>query len=785
MWAELLVGGAASHRYRGGDSGSLCGGDSCLEARRDRACVRHPLNLADFWIFNLPHRSRIRSAAIKSRAEKRVSHAKYPPPFLAGVWSSDSQRGPHEEGLCDHERLHAHVRTLRAHISPARPRAAMRSPAALPIEIIRSAQRGELQRVVKWLRKGGADAVGSFPTDVGDRGPTAALLHAAAANGHLEMVRVLLKQGASVDFQTSLGTTALVDAAYHGHLSILLVLLQHSANPDLQSNSGRTALMWAACQGQEACVQELLRAKANTELVDEDGRTALQHAYRSLGKDVRDGMQSDICKTLVWCGGALVVFGVDGVVFDAVLASWMPAAFWDVHFPMLVKCIVFCILLPLFNVMVTVVYGVVRRTFTSLPAISAAMAEISAAMLAAIGCFMPLTGYMMGLGLCTMGLGLYTMSLTGHLVAGVSQELVAHTAIVELIRQHAASPQSAVAASPQAMQAEQAARVDAAMAELLTEEVAEQAKGQPPSKKSKRKEKTGRAAAADGETSEAPLAAAAAAPEPTVSAAERAEAALRVAITGGAGRPALEVALAAAPRDVREGSVGVEVRARCNRLLEQQEAEREAKHAEAAAAELNARQEATAVEAARKRRRWKRRADAIGLAAAEQVRKAAAQQEAVRMAIVSKTRAAAEAAAAAAAAEEAAAAAADRWRLLSTAIAAAAADALEQTAAAGSEVGSSEAAGPSEASEAVEVPHDYVCPITAEIMTDPVCAADGFTYERTAISEWLRTKDTSPFTGAVLENKTVIPNLSLRSMIRNFTEALAAAAVAAPSPPSV
>ena len=49
----------------------------------------------------------------------------------------------------------------------------MRSPAALPIEIIRSAQRGELQRVVKWLRKGGADAVGSFPTDVGE-GPTAA-----------------------------------------------------------------------------------------------------------------------------------------------------------------------------------------------------------------------------------------------------------------------------------------------------------------------------------------------------------------------------------------------------------------------------------------------------------------------------------------------------------------------------------------------------------------------------------------------------------------------------------
>ena len=100
------------------------------------------------------------------------------------------------------------------------------------------------------------------------------------------------------------------------------------------------------------------------------------------------------------------------------------------------------------------------------------------------------------------------------------------------------------------------------------------------------------------------------------------------------------------------------------------------------------------------------------------------------------------------------------------------------------EGGNSGAAGPSEASEAVEVPDDYICPITAEIMTDPVSTADGFTYEREAITEWLRTKDTSPVTGATLESKTLYSNLSLRSMIRNFTEALAAA-VAAPSPPSV
>jgi E3 ubiquitin-protein ligase RGLG len=139
---------------------------------------------------------------------------------------------------------------------------------------------------------------------------------------------------------------------------------------------------------------------------------------------------------------------------------------------------------------------------------------------------------------------------------------------------------------------------------------------------------------------------------------------------------------------------------------------------------------------------------------------------------VSKAREEAVAAAAAAAAAVAAAAEA-------AAVAAAKTEALERAMAEDGEGGSSGVAGPSGASEAAEAPDDYVCPITAEIMTDPVSTSDGFTYERAAISEWLLTKDTSPSTGAKLESKKVIPNLSLRSMIRSFGEDRAEAALRA------
>ena len=82
--------------------------------------------------------------------------------------------------------------------------------------------------------------------------------------------------------------------------------------------------------------------------------------------------------------------------------------------------------------------------------------------------------------------------------------------------------------------------------------------------------------------------------------------------------------------------------------------------------------------------------------------------------------------------------------------------------------GSGGAASLLKASNAAGLLDEYVCPITAEIMTDPVCTLDGFTYERKAITEWLRTNDTSPATGLRLESKNVIPNITVRCLLRRL-----------------
>ena len=66
-----------------------------------------------------------------------------------------------------------------------------------------------------------------------------------------------------------------------------------------------------------------------------------------------------------------------------------------------------------------------------------------------------------------------------------------------------------------------------------------------------------------------------------------------------------------------------------------------------------------------------------------------------------------------------------------------------------------------------EMPDHFMCPITNEVMEDPVMAMDGFTYERSAISTWFQRHNTSPMTRAVIP-PTLVPNVGKRSEIANW-----------------
>ncbi|XP_041806153.1 WD repeat, SAM and U-box domain-containing protein 1-like [Chelmon rostratus] len=68
-----------------------------------------------------------------------------------------------------------------------------------------------------------------------------------------------------------------------------------------------------------------------------------------------------------------------------------------------------------------------------------------------------------------------------------------------------------------------------------------------------------------------------------------------------------------------------------------------------------------------------------------------------------------------------------------------------------------------------EAPDEFLCPITRELLKDPVIAADGYSYERESIESWIRGKNkTSPMTNLPLQTTLLTPNRSLKTAITRW-----------------
>ena len=78
------------------------------------------------------------------------------------------------------------------------------------------------------------------------------------------------------------------------------------------------------------------------------------------------------------------------------------------------------------------------------------------------------------------------------------------------------------------------------------------------------------------------------------------------------------------------------------------------------------------------------------------------------------------------------------------------------------------------APESKQIPERLCCPISLELMVRPVIAADGHTYDRSSIEDWLaRGNTTSPTTGAKLEHLHLADNHLVRSMVSEYQDSLA------------
>ena len=70
-----------------------------------------------------------------------------------------------------------------------------------------------------------------------------------------------------------------------------------------------------------------------------------------------------------------------------------------------------------------------------------------------------------------------------------------------------------------------------------------------------------------------------------------------------------------------------------------------------------------------------------------------------------------------------------------------------------------------EPEERIFIPPDFYCPITGDLLNDPVSEPSGHTYERVSILTWLEKKKESPITRKYLDKSLLTENIGMKRSI--------------------
>jgi ankyrin repeat protein len=107
----------------------------------------------------------------------------------------------------------------------------------------------------------------------------ATALHSAASIGSSEILVLLLAHGADANSLTAEGQTPLMRAAHSGHANAVRTLFAHGADPGRTDTKGRSALHWAVVGGDfvDVCAV-LIEAGADPFTSTHEGITPMQYA---------------------------------------------------------------------------------------------------------------------------------------------------------------------------------------------------------------------------------------------------------------------------------------------------------------------------------------------------------------------------------------------------------------------------------------------------------------------------------------------------------------------------
>ena len=125
-------------------------------------------------------------------------------------------------------------------------------------QLIKAVEDRDLSAVEAWIKGGGLDRERAE-----DREDWETLLHIAATEGAVDIVKALIKGGANIEARDDVGATPLHNAAW-GETSIVKVLIEAGADVEARDNDGNTPLYLAKLSSR---APESLRDKRAAERV--------------------------------------------------------------------------------------------------------------------------------------------------------------------------------------------------------------------------------------------------------------------------------------------------------------------------------------------------------------------------------------------------------------------------------------------------------------------------------------------------------------------------------------
>jgi ankyrin repeat protein len=143
-------------------------------------------------------------------------------------------------------------------------------------ELMEAIRTQDVQKV-RAMISAGANVNANMNT-TNQSGVTPLMSTAATPDGAIEIAKLLLEKGATVNAKDWLGWTPVMHASYYGRIDLVKLLMKKGADVNATSNTGWTPLMYAAYKGRVEIGKLLIENGADPNAKTRKDETALSIA---------------------------------------------------------------------------------------------------------------------------------------------------------------------------------------------------------------------------------------------------------------------------------------------------------------------------------------------------------------------------------------------------------------------------------------------------------------------------------------------------------------------------